>query len=255
MDALVVGDTGPLDAALAARAGVTATPHPTEFDVFADDPAAHIAAHDPDTVIVTAPVHTADVPIPAYVDAVSALVDACADRRLVYASTGAVFDGTDGDYRPDDVRTPCDDTGRRIQVFEDHVDRHDTDNGVVLRVSSCYATDPLTPQLAAARDALDGGACQRHDDVYRSPVHVTDVADAITELAETDHTGVFHAPGPRLSVYELHERVLSALGVDTTDLTPAAVPSDTEIARDRSLAGPRFTELLDATVSPPQDAV
>jgi len=255
MDVLVVGGTGLVGSAVVSRTGGTAASRRTGFDFFADDPRDLVATHDPDAVVVAAAtVERQSVPVPEYVDAVGAFVDAFADRRLVYVSGDAVFDGSDGRYEPGDVRTPSGDYGRRLQVFEDQVERHD--DGVVVRPSYVYAGDPLSPRLADARAALaGGGSCQRYDDIYRSPAHADDVAAAVAELAAGDWVGVFHVPGPRLSVYEFHERALSALGVDTTDLEPVSAPEDASVARDRSLAGPRFETELDATVRPPSDAL
>lgn len=258
MDVLVVGGTGPLGAAVTDRTDGTAASRQTGFEFFADDPHDLVAAHDPDAVVVDATTAAATdpeaVPIPEYVDAVGAFVDACADRRLVCVSGAAVFDGADGRYEPDDVRTPKDGRGRRLQVFEDQAGSHD--RGVVVRPGRVYAADPLSPRLAAARDALaDGGPCRRYDDVYRSYVHVADAAAAVAELAAGDSGGVFHVPGSRLSVYEFHERALSALGVDTGGLEAAAVPEDESLARDRSLAGPRFETELAAAARPPTDAL
>jgi len=253
MDILVVGGTGLLGSAVVDRTGGTAVSRRTGFDVFDDDPADLLATHDPDAVVVAASVERQSVPIPDYVDAVTALAEACAGRRLVYVSSGGVFDGDAGPYEPGDIRTPGDARGRRLQVFEDQVERHD--DGVVLRPSYVYAGDPLSPRLAEARDALADGGCERSDDVYRSPAHVGDVAAAVAELAAGDWAGVFHAPGPRLSVYEFHERALSALGVDTTNLEPVSTPETDSVARDRSLRGPRFEAELDATIRPPEDAL
>lgn len=253
MDVLVVGGTGLLGSAVVDRTDGTAVSRSTGFDVFDGDAAALVASHDPDAVVFAAAVERQSVPIPEFVDAVDAFVDACADRRLVYVSSDAVFDGTDGQYEPGDVRTPKDDYGRRLQVFEDQVERHG--DGVVLRPGYVYAGDPLSGRLAAAREALAAGSYERYDDVYRSPAHVDDVAAAVAELAAGDWSGVFHVPGPRLSVYEFHERALSALGVDTSGLEAVSAPEDASVAVDRSLAAPRFEAELDATVRPPADAL
>jgi len=253
MDVLVVGGTGLLGSAVVDRTDATAVSRRTGFDFFADDPAALVAAHDPDAVVVAATVERQSVPVPAYVDAVGAFVEACTDCRLVYVSSDAVFDGADGQYEPGDVRTPKDGYGRRLQVFENRVERHD--DGVVIRPSYVYAGDPLSPRLAEARDALADGTYARYDDVYRSPAHVEDVAGAVAELAAGDWTGVFHVPGPRLSVHEFHERALSALGVDTDGLVTEPAPADADVARDRSLLAPRFDRELDAAVRPPEDAL
>lgn len=252
MDVLVVGGTGLLGSAVVDRTGGTGVSRRTGFDFFDDDADEVVTGYDPDAVVVAATVERQSIPIREYVDAVGSFVDACAGRRLVYVSSDAVFDGEAGQYEPGDVRTPKDAYGRRLQMFEDQVERHD--DGVVLRPSYVYAGDQLSPRLADARDALADGVYERYDDVYRSPAHADDVAAAVAELASGDWNGVFHVPGPRLSVYEFHDRALSALGVDTSDLEPVAAPEDASVGRDRSLEGPRFEAELDATIRAPEDA-
>lgn len=232
--------------------GAAASPS-TGFDLFADDPAALVAARDPDVIVFAANVETVDVPLREYEAAVQSFVDACAGRRLVYVSSDAVFDGTNGQYEPTDARSPRDDYGRRLRLFEDRIGSHD--QSVVFRPSYVYNDSPLSPRLAAARDALADGTYERFDDVYRSPAHVDDVAAAVCELADGGWTGVFHVPGPKLSVYEFHRRALDALGVDTGGLRATEAPESLDVAVDRSLAAPRFDAELDAEVRPPADAL
>lgn len=254
MRILVVGGTGLLGSAVVERA-TDAVPasRATGFDFFEDDPAALLASHDPDVVVQAATVEMADTPTADYVRAVDAFVDACRDVRLVYVSSDAVFDGGSGQYAPDEDRSPRDEYGRRLARFEDAVFTHS--DAAVLRPSYVYAGDPLSPRLAAARDALEDGAYERFDDVYRSPAHVATVADAVLALARSHHDGPFHVPGPRLSVYEFHRRALDALGVPTRDLRAVSAPPGFDVARDRSLVDSRFASTLGVTVSPPADAL
>jgi dTDP-4-dehydrorhamnose reductase len=253
VDVLVVGGTGLLGSAVVDRSGGIAASPSTGFDLFADDPVDLVESHDPDAVAVAATVERADVPTPEYVNALKSFVQACEGRRLVYVSSDAVFDGEQGAYAPDDKRSPRDQYARRLQVFEDLVAGHG--NGVVLRPSYLYRGDPLSPRLAAARDALADGTYERWDDVYRSPAHVDTVAKAVCELAAGDWTGTFHVPGPRLSVYEFTRRALDAVGVDTSGLEPAECPPDADVARDRSLVDQRFANELDAEPRLPGDAL
>ncbi|WP_232702567.1 sugar nucleotide-binding protein [Halobacterium wangiae] len=253
MDVLVVGGTGLLGSAVVERTGGVPASPTTGFDLFADDPASLVDAREFDAVVFAANVERADVPIPEYDEAVQSFVDACAGARLVYVSSDAVFDGAAGRYEPADARSPKDDYGRRLQLFEDRLRAHD--DAVVLRPSYVYAASPPSPRLAAARDALADGTYERFDDVYRSPAHVDDVAAAVCELAAGDWTGVFHVPGPRLSVYEFHQRALDALGVDTDGLRPTEAPASMDVAMDRSLAGPRFDDELSTEIRPPADAL
>lgn len=252
MDVLVVGGTGLLGSAVVERTGGVPASRETGFDFFGGGPADLVAAHDPDAVVLAATVERADVARETYEDAVHRFVDACRERRLVYVSSDAVFDGESGRYRPTDDRSPRDRYGRRLAAFEDTVAGHH--DAVVLRPSYVYALDPLSPRLAAARDALADGTYERFDDVYRSPARAGDVAAAVRELAAGDWTGTFHVPGPRLSVYGFHRRALAAAGVDTGGLEATNCPESMDVARDRSLAAPRFERELDAAVRPPERA-
>lgn len=254
MTLLVVGGTGLLGSTVVERAtDATAVSRTTGYDFFDDDPADLVDTHNPDAVVVAATVEQADVPPDTYAASVDAFVDACRDRRLVYVSSDAVFDGEAGQYAPGDERSPRDQYGRRLVAFEDAVADHA--NAVVLRPSYVYEGAPLSPRLAAARDALADGSYDRFDDAYRSPAHAVDVATAVCELADGDQGGVFHVPGPRLSVYEFHRRALDAVGVDTDGLRATRTPDEMDVARDRSLVGPRFETELGADVRPPADAL
>lgn len=254
MRTLVVGGTGLLGSAVVEQS-VDAVPvsRRTGYDFFEDEPDDLLATHEPDAVVVAATVEQADVPVQRYVLAAERFVAACEDVRLVYVSSDAVFDGEDGGYEPTERRSPRDQYGRRLVVFEDAVADHP--DAAVLRPSYVYSGDPLSPRLAAARDALADGTYERYDDVYRSPAHVEDVAAGVVALATGEHTGTFHVPGPRLSVYEFQERALGRLGVATDDLEPTTAPASADVARDRSLVDSRFESELGVRVRPPADAL
>jgi dTDP-4-dehydrorhamnose reductase len=254
MTALVVGGTGLLGSAIVSglEDSVPASRR-TGYDFFTDDPRALLDTHDPDAVVFAALVERTDHDRSTFERAVTEFVDACRDCRLVYVSSDAVFDGRTGRYEPGDERSPRDEYGRRLVVFEDAVERHP--DSAVLRPSYVYAGDPLSPRLAAAREALAEGRYERFDDVYRSPAHVSDVAAGVRALSRSDARGVFHVPGPRLSVYEFVRRALDATGVDTSSLVASAAPPAFDVARDRSLVDPRFESELGVTVRPPEDAI
>lgn len=253
MRVLVVGGTGLLGSAIVEQTGGTPASRRTGYDFFKDDTGEFLDANDPDAVVVAATVEQSNVTRETYDEAVDEFVDACRGRRLVYVSSDAVFDGERGQYGPTDDPSPRDDYGRRLRAFEDGVAGHE--DTVVLRPSYIYSGDPLSPRLAAAREALAHGTYERFDDVYRSPAHATVVATAVDELARGDQTGVFHVPGQRLSIYEFHRRALDALGVPTDGLRATEVPDSMAVAADRSLRDPRFETELDAEIRPPEDVL
>lgn len=251
MTTLVVGGTGLLGRAVCERIdGAVGVSRRAGFDFFTEAAVEHLREIAPKRVVVAATVEQSAVPRPAYDAAVERFVDACQGRRLVYVSSDAVFGGEDGGYSPSAEPTPVDEYGRRLTAFESAVDP--LDDAVVLRPSYLYSDDPLDPRLAAVVDALaDGGTYERFEDVYRSPAHVADVAEAVATLATGRATGTLHVPGPRLSVYEFHQQALNALGFDADGLVPTHVPPDAKVARDRSLVAPRFASVTGVEIGPP----
>jgi dTDP-4-dehydrorhamnose reductase len=254
MTTLVIGGTGLLGSAVVASVDdAVPASRRTGYDFFTDDPRTLLDAHEPDAVVFAAFVERTDHDRSTFVRAAREFVDACRDCRLVYVSSDAVFDGCAGRYGPGDEPSPRDEYGRRLVAFEDAVETHP--DSAVLRPSYVYAGDPLSPRLAAARDALAEGRYERFDDVYRSPAPVADVAAGVRALLRRSAAGVYHVPGPRLSVYEFVRRALDAAGADTSSLVAAAAPPAFDVARDRSLVDPRYESELGVEVRPPEDAL
>jgi dTDP-4-dehydrorhamnose reductase len=120
-----------------------------------------------------------------------ALAAAAAGAKLVHLSTDVVFDGRKGaPYVEDDPVSPVTDYGRAKAEAEQRVLAAHR-RAVVVRTSLLYGgAEPSKHELAA------------HDPDFtfftneiRSPVHVTDLAHALLELAELDVRGPLHVAG------------------------------------------------------------
>ncbi|WP_123533514.1 sugar nucleotide-binding protein [Halosimplex salinum] len=232
------------------------TPSPAasvQFDFWTDDVGSLVDEHEVDTVVFTAAVEYG-----GDVDTGESDVDAsferraerfaarCADVRLVYMSSAAVFDGRDSRYAESAPRSPRDAYGRRLVAFEDAVDEH-CEDAAVLRTSYLFgfSRGELDHRLARTRAHLDRGESVAYfTDMYKSPVLVTEAAESVAALARGAATGVVHVPTPRVSVYEFHCEAMRALGYDPGPIERDRIPTDMDVAPDTSLSSDRFREVV-----------
>lgn len=262
---LVVGASGYLGGAVARElreAGhrvvgtYCSTPTPeadVQFDFWTDDVGALADERGVDTVVFAAAVEYggeadtgATAAGPNFERAAERFARGCRDRRLVYVSSAAVFDGVEGRSSETAERSPVDDYGRRLVTAEDAVREHCSDLAI-LRTSYLFgfSGSRLDDRLARTRDAVTAGEPVAYfEDMYKSPILVTEAAEAVRALVENEATGVVHAPAPRTSVYEFHCDAMVALGHDASLVERDSIPPETTVAPDRSLASDRFASLV-----------
>jgi len=193
MRLLVMGGSGYLGSELVRRSDAVGL---SSADVDVRDAEAVqtlLAAHRPAAVIHTA--YRQDPP-----DAWSVNVDgsryvARATRRLgarlLHVSTDVVFGGRLGrPYVESDPPDPVTDYGRSKAAAEDAV-RAEHPDALVVRTSLIYGGATPSKHEVAARDPQNVFFTNE----LRSPVQVTDLADALLELAATDTSGTLHVAG------------------------------------------------------------
>jgi dTDP-4-dehydrorhamnose reductase len=144
----------------------------------------------PDVVIHTAYRQDADDVNTAGSENVAAAA-AAVGARLVHLSTDVVFDGRKGaPYVEADSPCPVTDYGRAKAEAEARVAAVHP-SALLVRTSLLYGgADPSKHELAA-RDA----DVTFFTNEVRSPVHVTDLARALLELADGDAAGPLHVAG------------------------------------------------------------
>jgi len=228
---LVTGGSGYLGGELLRRApGAVGTAHTGAGEVRLDVRDAGAVARvvesvRPDAVIHTAYARDGDGAWETNVAGARnvALAAAAAGARLVHVSTDVVFAGDAGrPYVEDDPPRPVTAYGRAKAVAEAAV--HAADPGAaVVRTSLIYGGPSPSPHeravLAAAGGVLDMAF---FTDEIRCPVHVSDLADALLELAGLAHAGPLHvAGGDAVSRHGFARLVAEAAGHDPDRLRGA----------------------------------
>lgn len=215
-------------------------PDSYSYDFFHDDIRPIIEETDVSTVIFTAMVEFEEPE--AVAASMQRFVRGCHDRRVVYLSSDGIFDGKRGNYTEDDVPMPCTRYGRNLLTCETFVQDHCA-NVCIIRPSYLYGFShgQLDPRLARTRNALMAGEqVQCFHDMYKSPLGVVQVAEAVITLSDSDYVGIMHVAGERLSVFEFHSQAMGALGMATTNLISCPMPETPNFLRDTSLNTSRW---------------
>ena len=166
---------------------------------------------------------------------VARLTELCR-ARLLFVSTEYVFDGRRGLYREDEPPNPVTQYGLTKWQAEQEVAKLATDWSI-LRTSIVYGWPqpgqrnyaPLL--IESLRQAQPWHA---PTDVYRTPVYVEHLADAIARIAESaDAKGILHVAGADwLSMYDFARSIARAFNLDQRLVIPTDSSAANAIASD-----------------------
>jgi dTDP-4-dehydrorhamnose reductase len=144
---------------------------------------------------------------------------AAAGAHLVHLSSDAVFRGRPMSYQESDRPDPITDYGRWKAEAEDAVCAA-LPTATIVRTSLLYGTE----LFSAAQNEVKA-ACQGLTDItffteeVRCPVHATDVARAVSELASRrDFGGVINVAGAPMSRAHFAQHLAAWMGLDATML-------------------------------------
>jgi dTDP-4-dehydrorhamnose reductase len=187
-------------------------PDSVPFDLFRHDIARVLPLAEIDVIIFAS--RFEDCPDAERVSqAMSRCVAHLKDKRVVYISTDAVFDGSRGMYREGDFPSPRTRCGTNKLLCETLVRRTVSDH-CVLRTSYIYgySLGTLDPRLGNAQRILrERTVFERFEDMYKSPIEVNRLADVVVALIRLEFSGTVHAAGARVSVHDFFRRALGAV--------------------------------------------
>jgi dTDP-4-dehydrorhamnose reductase len=264
VDLLVIGGSGFLGlriVQLAQAAGhrVIATFHTNvpqttdvdwrRLDIRRRDDVTALARHTRPDVVVNAAYRQSDWETTADGGTHVALAAAAAGGRLVHVSSDAVFSGTAPSY--DETRQPDPVTpyGAAKAAAETAV-KGITPAAVIARTSLIIGNG--NSQHERLVHALASGAATGtlYTDDVRCPVHVTDLAAALLELAASPYAGIHHVAGAdAVSRYELGKLIARRDGLDPAALraglrATAGPPAPLDVRLDSTRTQARLTTRL-----------
>jgi dTDP-4-dehydrorhamnose reductase len=176
-------------------------------------------------VVFAARVHNDSASQRDYERRIRRLVHGCSDCMLLVISTDAVFRGDRGQYGEEEIPDPVTAYGRCARRMEEIIQEEAT-RWCIVRSSYIYGPAPagLDRRLAAAAAAaIENKPFNVYPNMFRSPIEVTELAQAVAELVSRDVHGFVHAGGPRISMAEFFTAGLVALGYRTDLLRPVSV--------------------------------
>src|SRR3989344_6557679 len=197
------------------------------LDLFFQNLADIISLAEIDVVVFTSMIEDS-LDTEAVLEAMRRAFSACKDKRVVYVSTDAVFDGQKGQYVETDTATPITAYGRHKKLCEDLAQKI-IPNCCIVRPSYIYgfSLGKLDNRLNKAQAlAQSGQSIKKFVDMFKSPTEVNQLAEIIAAVSGADFRGVSHACGKRLSVYEFFKQALAALGEQTDSLEPDHMPEN-----------------------------
>ncbi len=159
---------------------------------------------------------------------------------LLYISTDAVFDGTEGGYAEDAHPKPLNAYARTKLMAEEAV-RSICPESLILRTSlyGWNSRDRLGFGEWVLRGLLEKERRTMFTDVYFSPLYAGDLARVILDLIPMRATGVYHAgASDGCSKYAFAHLLAEVFGLDTEPIVPVSI-EDVSLAAQR----PRDTTL------------
>jgi dTDP-4-dehydrorhamnose reductase len=264
VDVLVIGGSGFLGRRITRQArlaghGVVATFHAgtppatdvdwRRVDIRRRDDVKALAADARPEVVINAAYRQSDWGTTADGGMHVALAAAAVGARLVHVSSDAVFSGAAPGYdessRPDPV-TPY---GAAKAAAETAV-KGITPGAIIARTSLIIGEGDSPHERLVHALASGTAAGSLYTDDVRCPVHVTDLATALLELAACAYAGVCHVAGAdAVSRYELGLLIAARDGLDATALRPglramAGVPGGLDVRLDSTKTQQRLTTRL-----------
>ncbi len=262
-DALIIGGSGFLGSAIVeaatdrldlfethrSRASRRAS---IRFDLLKDNPEELLDKVDPQLVILAAHIEPALNERSAQKRARS-FVQRCSNRRLVYISSDAVFDGRKGLYSENDPVSSKQVYGKGLAFMEATV-REVCSDHVIVRPSYLFgfSMGRLDLRLASTRDRLlQGKNVSFFSDMFNSPLEANEAAAIILDIEAMQFAGTVHVAGPRMSVFDFRCQAMRALGLPIHQVLAERMPTDSGLLQDTSLSIERMLKL---TGKPPKSS-
>ena len=149
------------------------------------------------------------------------VADMCTNAKLVFFSSGYVFDGKGSPYAESDKTNPVNVYGKHKLEAERIVGC--LQNSLIIRTLGVYGYGHKSKNfvMSLAKDLEQGLPRQIPEDQFDQPTYVEDLVTATEKLLRAGKTGVYHVVGPEsLSRYAFALEIAKAFGLDGSLITP-----------------------------------
>lgn len=178
--------------------------------------------------------------------------------RLIYISTDGVFSQGTGNFSEDDETKPLAEVNplsgyTNAKLLGETMVQHNQSNNLILRNGPIYGQNVLGQWdnriTSLSNELSEGKTLFRANNLFRTFVHVDDLAVAICELVHKEFTGKLHlGPLTKESYYSFNQKIASTLGMDTEKIMASIISPEEAQARslplDTSLITSKANKLL-----------
>jgi dTDP-4-dehydrorhamnose reductase len=203
-----------------------------QFDLLRDDIESVLDCKEMELVFISAKVEFTEETC-ALFTGMRRLLYACKYSRIVYFSSDGVFNGEKGMYTandPPDSKTLYGGNLALCELLVQEIPR----SYLIIRPSYIYGHNinyeegQLDSRLAKLREDLEAGReIERFSDMYRSPMHVKQVARISVLLGLFGIlNGIVHVAGPRASVLDFTRDAARGMGYDPEKIKGISRPND-----------------------------
>ncbi|WP_373894030.1 sugar nucleotide-binding protein [Virgibacillus sp. CBA3643] len=176
--------------------------------------------------------------------------------KLIYISSDFVYSAGKGPYMEEDPLSTLPDDHvysnyTNAKVKAERFIQNELTNYMILRAGPVYGENQIG-KLDARTDELtyhlrSGQPIAFRDDLFRTFVHVEDLANAIVELVPKDVTGIYNVgPSTNKSFYEFMSGMAEQLGYQSSLVEKASEyeEADEEVPKDISLVTEKITDIV-----------
>ena len=172
-----------------------------------------------------------------HVDATKIMVDWCRQNSVVfvYISTDYVFDGNNPPYKEDDKTNPLNLYGKLKLEGEQYI-RANLERYVIARTTNVYGWDPETPTpnflMYLYQTLQKGKTFNTPSFLFGNPTYARDMANAILELIDKKHYGLFHIVGSGyINRYDWAIKFCELAGLDKGKIVEVKEPPQNIVPR------------------------
>jgi dTDP-4-dehydrorhamnose reductase len=163
--------------------------------------------------------------------------------KLIYVSTDGFFSNGKGNFDEEDEPTYLDQKNplsiyTNAKLDGEEMIRKEHKNHIIIRTGPLYGKDfqgNWDSRVSALQTKLKANETyERADNLFKTFVHVEDLANAIIELSTTSFTGVLHV-GPKTneSYYTFNLKIATLLNMNKSLVQPTQIPI--EEAREKGI--------------------